>query len=189
MHDKADWEKELWTNILRHAHGIISKEELPGHYGNQHAISKLALTKPSLLRRVNAPNKGKPLVKQIKPYSFALVGSATMIGASGKPVVPLTPFTREYSLAPYQRFIDANTGKLYEENTELYWKTLDTTVKEYIDHPETKFENGHRNGTMRRRHLRADSICYIGKESNMLEETEALGVDDETYVEYRQFRK
>ena len=189
MHEKeSGWEKQLWTNILRYALGKISKEQLLEHYANEHAISKFALTKPSLLRRVNALNKGKPLVKQIKPYSFALVGSATMMGARGKPVVPLTPFTREYGLAPYQRFIDANTGKLYEENTELCWKTLDRTVEEYIDHPESKFENGHRNGTMRRRHLRADSICYIGKESNMLEETEVLGIDDETYVEYRQLR-
>ena len=171
LHDKANWEKELWTNILRYAHGIISKEQLLEHYANEHAISKLALTKPSLLRRVNALNKGKPLVKQIKPYSFALVGSPTMKSASGKPVVPLTPFTREYGLAPYQRFIDANTGKPYEENTELYWKTLNTTVEEYIDHPESKFENGQHCGTMRRRHLRVGSIHYIGKEANELEET------------------
>jgi len=43
---------------------------------------------------------------------------------------------------PYQPFIDANSGKLYEEKTELYWKKLDLTVEGYIDHPESKFENG-----------------------------------------------
>lgn len=59
-------------------------------------------------------------------------------------------------------------------------------VEEYTDHPESKFENGDRCGTMRRRHLLADSIRYIGKESNELEETEALGVDDESYVEYQE---
>jgi len=41
---------------------------------------------------------------------------------------------------------------------------------------------------MRRRHLVADSILYIGKEANELEESEILGVDDETYEEYRKIQ-
>jgi hypothetical protein len=53
---------------------------------------------------------------------------------------------------------------------------------------ESKFENGQRCGTMRRRHLVADSILYIGKEANELEESEILGVDDETYEEYRKIQ-
>jgi hypothetical protein len=73
-------------------------------------------------------------------------------------------------------------------NTDLFWKRLDTTVEEYMDHPESKFENGERCGTMHRRHLAADSIHYIGKEANELEETRILGIDDETYVEYRNAR-
>lgn len=81
--------------------------------------------------------------------------------------------------------MDAKTGKLCKEATELYWKTLMKTVEDHIDHPESKFENGHRNGTMRRRHLLADSIRYIGKEANELEETQILGIDDESYAEYR----
>ena len=97
----------------------------------------------------------------------------------------MTQFTSRYGEAPYQPFIDANSGKLYEENTEVYWKTLKKTVEEYIDHPESKFENGQHCGTMRRRHLGVDSILYIGKEPNELEETQILGTDEEAYVEYR----
>ncbi|MGO9644026.1 MAG: hypothetical protein ACLPY5_04695 [Candidatus Bathyarchaeia archaeon] len=37
---------------------------------------------------------------------------------------------------------------------------------------------------MRRRHLNVKSIRYIGKEANELEETEVLGLDEYTYVEY-----
>ena len=111
-----------------------------------------------------------------------------MLDRSGKPIVPATPFTREYERAPYQQFVDVKTGKLYNEVTELYWKTLKKTVEDYIDHPESKFENGGHCGTMRRRHLQADSICYIGKEANELEETQIMGIDEESHVEYRKAR-
>jgi hypothetical protein len=186
-HEKeSGWEKQLWTNILRHALGKISKDQLLDQYANDYAIAELTVTKPHLLRRVKTLNEGSRHDRQIKPYNFVLVGSPTMLSENGKPIIPLTPFTRDPDLAPYQPFVDAKSGKLYEENTELYWKTLKKTVEEYIDHPESKFVNGQMCGTMRRRHLRADSICYIGKEANELEETQILGIDEETYVEYRE---
>jgi len=187
MHEKeSEWEKQLWTNILRYALGKISKEQLLEQYTNDYAVAKLALTAPRLLRRVKALNKDHPANKQIKPYNFVLVGSPTMVSKNGEPIIPLTPFTSEYGQAPYQPFVDAKSGRLHEMNTELFWKRLDKTAEEYMDHPESKFENGQRCGTMRRRHLVADSIRYIGKEANELEESETLGVDDETYVEYRE---
>ena len=189
MHEKeSGWEKQLWTNILRYALGKISKKQLLEQYADDYAIAELTLTKPHLLRRVKTLNEGNQPDKQIKPYNFVLVGSPTMIGKNGEPIIPLTPFTSEYGQAPYQPFIDAKSGRLYDENTELFWKRLDTTVEEYVDHPESKFENGDRCGTMRRRHLRADSIHYIGKEANELEETQILGIDEETYVGYCEIR-
>jgi len=45
-------------------------------------------------------------------------------------------------------------------------------------------QDGDRSGTMRHLHLNVKSIRYIGKEANELEESEVLGLDDETYVEY-----
>jgi hypothetical protein len=100
-----------------------------------------------------------------------------------EPIIPLTSFTTP-ALAPYQPFIDATTGKLYTEGTEIYWKTLDKTVEEYADHPESKFQNGHAIGTMKRRHVGVSSILHIGKETNELEETEILGLDEKAYVQY-----
>jgi len=183
MHDKSnDWEKELWTNILRFAYGKITKQQLLGTYRNEYAVAKLQITTSNLLRRVKAINKGKPYNQQIKPFNFVLVGSPTMPGRKG-PIIPLTHFTRP-ELAPLQTFTDARTGKLYNDATEVYWKRLDRAIVEYVDHPESKFENGDRSGTMRRRHLNVNSICYIGKEANELEETEVLGLDEDTYVEY-----
>jgi len=186
MHEQeSQWEKQLWTNILRWALDKISIEQLLEQYQNDYAVAKFALTKPSLVRRVRALNKGQPPDKQVKPYNFVLIGSPTMTSRSGEPIVPLTQFTSTYDKAPYQPFIDAKTGKLHREGTEFYWKKLEKTVEEYVDHPESKFENGNCCGTMRRRHLQADSICYIGKEANELEESIRFGIDEESYVEYR----
>ena len=183
---ESEWEKQLWTNILRYALEKISKEQLLDQYADDYAIAELAVTKPHLLRRVKTLNEGSRLDRQIKPYNFVLVGSSTMVSKNGEPIIPLTQFTSEYRQAPYQFFVDTKTGKLYDEATELYWKTLKKTVEEYNDHPESKFENGDRSGAMRRRHLVADSIRYIGKEANELDESEILGADDETYVKYRE---
>lgn len=67
---------------------------------------------------------------------------------------------------------------------ELYWRKLDKTVEEYIDHPESKFKNGDKTGKMKRRHLVVNKIVHIGKEANELEETEVFGVTEDSYVVY-----
>jgi hypothetical protein len=185
MHDKeSEWEKELWTNILRCVLGKTSEKQLLDRYANEYAIAELAITTPHLLRQVKVINKGKPMPQQIKPYNFVLVGSPVMVGGRGEPIIPITPFTSRLNNAPYEAFIDAKTGKLFEENTQLYWKKLDRTVEDYIDHPESKFDNGNHCGTMMRRHLTVQAVRYIGKESNELEYAEILGVNNESYLEY-----
>ena len=73
---------------------------------------------------------------------------------------------------------------MYKDATQLYWQTLDKTVEDYIGHPESKFENGSSIGKMRRQHIHLKSVVHIGKEANELEETEVLGLDEETYVQY-----
>jgi hypothetical protein len=187
-HQNADdWEKELWTNILRHAYGKLLREELLERYANEHAIAQLAITTPNLLGRVKAINQGKPRRKQIRPYNFVLAGSPTMTSGKDRPIIPITQFTSDIEDAPYESFTDAKTGRLYERRryaTQLYWETLDKTVENYIDHSESKFENGDSTGKMRRRHIRLKSVVHIGKEANELEETETLGLDEDAYIHY-----
>jgi hypothetical protein len=91
-------------------------------------------------------------------------------------------------VAPFQPFIDYNTGKPYPGGGQLYWKPLSTIVHEYLNHPETKFRNSQQTGKMKRRYLniqKKGQIHYIGKEADQIEQTEILGMDDESYVEYR----
>ncbi len=180
----GDWDKELWTNILQYAYGRISEEQLISKYESKFAVAELTLTTPNVLRRVKAINQDRGNSQQIKPYNFVLVGSPAMTGRNGDPIIPVTQFTSNCDLAPFQPFTDSKTGDLYEEHTHMYWKTLDKTVEEYVHHPENKFQNGHSTGRMRRRHLYVRSIVCIGKEVNELEQNRLGGLDEGTYVQY-----
>jgi hypothetical protein len=93
----------------------------------------------------------------------------------------LASLVAEIAKEECKKLYEKRLAGLEEELAALY-----KTVEEYVDHPESKFENGQRCGTMRRRHLRVNSILCIGKEANELEETQILGIDEETYVEYRE---
>lgn len=42
-----------------------------------------------------------------------------------------------------------------------------------------------RTDRMRRRHVRIDGVKHIGKETDEIEETKVLGLDKDSYVEYR----
>jgi hypothetical protein len=129
-------------------------------------------------------NKKKSTEQRIKPYNFVLVGQPVEANRNGEPIIPLTPFVHPYDQAPYQPFVDANSGRFYNKYPQMYWKKLDHTIRDYISHPESKFENGHNTGKMRRHHVTVESITHIGKESNELEKTEILGLNEKSYVEY-----
>jgi hypothetical protein len=179
----SDWERTLWTNILLHAHGKITEEELLDKYSNDYAVAELSITTSNLLRRVKRINENRPFDQQIRPYNFVLVGSPTWT-SKNQPVIPITQYTADYDTAPFQSFVDSKTGELHAEATQLYWKTLQKTVSDYVEHPESKFQNGNSTGKMRRRHLSANTVVYVGKESNELEETDILGLDEDSYVVY-----
>ncbi|MEM4090715.1 MAG: hypothetical protein QXQ46_08255, partial [Thermoplasmatales archaeon] len=48
---------------------------------------------------------------------------------------------------------------------------------DYIDH------------IVQRKHIIADRIRYIGKESNNLEESMIMGIDDNSYIEYENLKE
>ncbi|MFG1519521.1 MAG: hypothetical protein AAE977_03465 [Thermoplasmataceae archaeon] len=62
-----------------------------------------------------------------------------------------------------------------------YWKSLDDVLTAYIRHNDNKFDYiGH---VAHRKHIIADRIRFIGKESNNLEENQ-LGIEEAKYLEY-----
>jgi hypothetical protein len=185
VHDK--WEKELWLRIIKCASGELSEDKLCEEYSGECAVSKYAVTTPHLHRRLREINRRKEISKQIKPFNFVLVGQPEEASDTGEPIRPITKFTKRPDEAPFQPFIDYNTGKRYTGGSQLYWKPLSSMMREYLDHPESKFHNGAHTGKMKRRHLhiqKKDQIHYIGKEADQIEQTEILGVGDKSYVEY-----
>ena len=169
------------------ANAELTESELCEGYSGEYAVSKYAVSKPNLHRRLREINQQKEVSKQIKPFNFVLVGQAAESGPNDEPIHPITRFPKRTEEAPFQPFIDYNTGKRYTSGSQLYWKPLSTIVREYLNHPEAKFRNGHQTGKMKRRHLHIQKrqIHYIGKEAGQIEETQILGTDDESYVEYR----
>jgi hypothetical protein len=186
IHDK--WEKELWLRIIRYASGELSEDALCEEYSDDYAIIRYAVTKPNLHRRLRGINRRKEISKQIKPFNFVLVGQAAESGRDGEPIHPITRFTKRLGEGPFLPFVDYNTGKRYPGGSQLYWKSLSTTVREYLNLAESKFSNGHQTGKMKRRHLHIQEkghIHYIGKEANEIEENIGFGSDEESYVKYQ----
>src|SRR5208282_3500530 len=180
---RKKWETQLWIRIIETANGKLSESALSEKYDGDYAVSKFAVTKRNLHRRLKAINRDKDYSRQVKPYNFVLVGQPTELGKD-EPIHPITKFTKNTEEAPFQSFIDYNTGKRHTQGTQLYWKPLSTVISEYIDHPESKFQNGHKSGSLKRRRLRVAKISYIGKEANEIEETETFGASRDSQTEY-----
>jgi DNA-binding Xre family transcriptional regulator len=79
-------------------------------------------------------------------------------------------------------FTDYKTGKYYADNAQFYWKPLSEMFFDFVNHKEDKY-NGD-IGALTRQKITLDNVIHIGKESNNLEGTEALGVSDNDYVIY-----
>jgi len=63
-----------------------------------------------------------------------------------------------------------------------YWHTLEDVLTQYVRHNDNKFDYDN-EWIAHRKHINADRIRYIGKESNNLEDNLA-GLEDSNYLEY-----
>ena len=67
--------------------------------------------------------------------------------------------------------------------SQAYWYTLDDILTKYVIHNDNKLDYD-KEGIAHRKHIKAERIRYIGKESNNIEEASVLGIDDDSYLEY-----
>jgi hypothetical protein len=155
------WERKLWAKIIKAAIGSASEKEVCEEYSSQYAVSKYAVTKPTLHQRLRSINRNRACLSQIKPFNFILVGQPAESSENGEPIHPVTKFTKRIEEAPFQPFVDYNSGKRYNGGSQLFWKTLQSVIHDYLNHPEAKFGNGCSTGKMRRRHFVIDKIAYI----------------------------
>jgi hypothetical protein len=149
------------------------------NYSEKIAISQLTVSKPSILNRFRKMNSDKLFNKQIKPFNFILVGPEK------NEVIPLQPFLKDIQGIEYREFIDYRTGKSSNElplPSNEYWKSLDDVLTAYIRHNDNKFD--YIDHVAHRKHIIADSIRFIGKESNNLDEN-LTGIEGPEYLEYK----
>jgi hypothetical protein len=166
----GDWQAEIWEDLLKLHYGIITELDIEEKYSNLYAISRLTVSTPNVLKRFNKYNKGKTWEEQIKPFNFYLVGFQT-IEENSKAVKPLAPYSNDPQSIVYEPFIDYETGEIKQGSH--YFKPLSRTIIEYANHPESKFDG--ETGILERKHVKADSVIYIGKEANNIDE-QALDV-------------
>ncbi|MBW2966617.1 hypothetical protein KY342_05945, partial [Candidatus Woesearchaeota archaeon] len=162
-----DWQAEIWEDILKRHYGMISELDIEEKYSNMYAISRLAVSTANVLHRFDTINKGKEWKDQIKPFNFYLVGFQ-VAEEDGKAVKPLAPYSDDPQKAVYEPFIDYATGQI-KEGTH-YFKPLSRTIMQYVEHLEHKFDG--KIGVLERKHVHADSVIYIGKEANNIDEQE-----------------
>ena len=180
--EKENWHKEIWTDILDLEYGDVSIDELQDKYENKYALQKLGLSKPSLVKRLSEFNKGKDYHKQIKPSNFGILGFARRINPeTGEPIKPMAPFTNPAKDAVHDYFLDYN-DKSNEEKLrgKEYWKTFWEIFRDYISHPEAKFDGN--LGVLERKQVKIAEIVHIGKESNTISIDEEL--DEDSYQIY-----
>lgn len=181
--DKTDWHKVIWQDIVGLHHGNLALEQIMGKYENKHAISKLAITSPHIFKRFKKFNKKKEYRDQLKPFNFCLIGYSNVTDEkTGMQVKPLAPFRRLAREAVYHDFMDYNDKTQTKMRGMEYWKSLWDTFQEYLRHQESKFDGD--TGILKRKHVDVSKIVHVGKESNNLDESEALGVDSDSYETY-----
>ncbi|WP_406661511.1 DNA polymerase [Methanolobus sp. ZRKC3] len=161
----GDWQAEIWEDLLKLHYGILTEVDIEEKYSNLYAISRLTVSTPNVLHRFDKINKGKSWNEQIKPFNFFLVGFQT-IEENGKAVKPLAPFSNDPQSIVYDPFTDYESQKVKQGSH--YFKQLSRTIIEYANHLESKFDGG--IGVLERKHVQADSIVYIGKEANNIDE-------------------
>jgi len=162
--------RKVWSSILSGDYD---------EWADKVAVTQLTVSKPSILKRFERFNSGKPISKCIKPFNFVLVG----VEVNG--VIPCIPFTRDLQFIRYKLFVDYKSGSPSSGlplPTYAYWRTMDEVIGSYALHDDRKLYYGV-DGVAQRKLIYVDRIRYIGKESNNLDENK-LGVSQPDYLEY-----
>ena len=205
--DDRQWISRVWLNIAR---GALGLPRHPLRFSGLPAVGRLTITSPALLRPFAGLNKRKPFRQSVKPFNFL---STCHVRAFGHPtgisperfqlVAPYEPDPRRWLGMPW---LDRYSAQTYRITTTGHHgtrraarvQTYGDVIEAYEHHPEAKCAGADGRpcdrqtvGLLQRRHVRMESIAYIGKESNSLEEVQAGLIHDEknVYTDYTDPRR
>ncbi len=205
--DDRSWIAHAWLNIVRRSLGLPTK---PLGFEKRAAVGRTTVSSPAVMQPFEILNDGKPYNKKIKPFNFIL---SCHVAKLGHPIA-VDP-ERFHLIAPYEtnprqwekvQWIDQYSGKRYRITASgphgsrfvTRVKSYGDVLREYEFHPEAKCADPsgapctkQTVGLLGRRHVAIDSITYIGKESNRMEEVEEQSLFDPSsvYTEYSDPRR
>jgi len=108
-----------------------------------------------------------------------------LIGSEKNGIIPCLPYDKDITGIKYKRFVDYKTDTASDKlplPSQAYWYTLDDILTKYVRHNDNKFDYDN-EGIAHRKHIKAERIRYIGKESNNLEDN-LTGIEEPDYLEY-----
>jgi hypothetical protein len=160
------------------------------------AHSRYGSTRPAVLNWFKRYNEGRAYAEQVKPFNFLL----TFFTRRQEDVASEDP-THEFDpklddirpVAPYEKDTEKALRRIFDRNSEnmdpvpaKWLRTVADVLRDYHRQPEYKFLGGNWNeeGVLRRRHVFADKIEDIGKESDGWEEDEARTEGQDTVLTY-----
>ena len=95
------------------------------------------------------------------------------------------PFNKDISEIQYKPFVDYKTDIASDKLpllSDAYWHTIDDVLTQYVRHSDNKFDYDN-EGIAHRKHIIADQIRYISKESNNLDDN-LTGLENHDYLEF-----
>ncbi len=114
-----------------------------------------------------------------------------LIGSEKNGVIPCLPYRKDYNGLQYEKFVDyksnTSSNRLPLPKTE-YSHTLEEVLTQYVRHKDNKFDYDN-EGKAHMKHIIAERIRYIGKETNNLDETQITGIEEDDYLEYDNLRE
>jgi hypothetical protein len=192
------WEEDVWKRIVSAALGdkprvvdyAFRREML------QPAHSRYSATRPPVLNWFKRYNEGRPYAEQVKPFNFLLTFFARRQEdiAADDPTHEWDPRLEKLRpVAPFEKDSEKVLHRVFDRNSESleavpgkWLRTLADVLRDYHRQPEYKFLGGGWNeeGVLRRRHVFAETIEDIGKESDGWEEDDARTEDHDTVLTY-----
>jgi hypothetical protein len=193
------WQEDFWKAIIQYAlAGDGVRVELDFHPGMASpAASRYAATTPALLAWFKSYNEGRQPTGQVQPFNFLLAyhsrkleqlaatdpEAAERWASQRRDPRPAAPYNSN-PVAGAAHAFDRESG---EAIPACWLESYARNLAQYHIHRELKFWGGEwmDTGPLRRRHVDAMAIQYIGKEADRWEEQQYVGAEeDDRALEY-----